>query len=378
LILDHGGNNSVPGLRIRLGKRSATWLYYSETGSGKVEAKGGTRKIVSEWLGAFPQVDTAAARKLALQKAAEHVDGRGKPGTHSALKVKGALDDYIAHLKKVAAKRGKPPRWAKNVEYLKKHLAQFEHHTLADLSDMPREVMQWHTKVTEKHGPVTANQAAKVLRACYRRAARLDRSLPAALPTSAVEYNEETRSQDALAFGDFVKWRKAWEAIESPTRKAFQKINLLCGARPGELARLKWVDVLPRERRFMIRNAKARADIAVLLSVPIARELRRARDAARADGVESEYVFAARAGGHIVKTDCDGLPAHGMMFRRTWRTIAADIGVDELIAHFLLGHRPLGISPGYVAKRLLESGGAMRKGQRDVSRRIETLLAGRK
>jgi len=38
----------------------------------------------------------------------------------------------------------------------------------------------------------------------------------------------------------------AWEKIESPTRKAFRVIGLLSGIRRGELSRLKWPDVLPR------------------------------------------------------------------------------------------------------------------------------------
>jgi integrase len=209
----------------------------------------------------------------------------------------------------------------------------------------------------------------------YRRAARLDRALPPALPTSAVEYNREERSQDALAFADFPKWRQAWEAVESESRKAFHKLNLLCGARPGELARLQWADVLPRERCFVIRGAKANNDIRIPFSVPILRELRRARDAAKADGSKNEHVFPAREGGHLVKRDIDDLPAVGMMLRRTWRTVAAELGIDELLAHFLMGHVPAGISRGYVAKLILTSGSAMRKAQRDVSAKIEALLA---
>jgi len=36
-----------------------------------------------------------------------------------------------------------------------------------------------------------------------------------------------------------------------------------------------------------------------------------------------------------------------MALRRTWRTIAAAAGIDELIAHFCLGYVPAGISRGY-------------------------------
>ena len=107
------------------------------------------------------------------------------------------------------------------------------------------------------------------------------------------------------------------------------------------------------------------------MSATIARELKRARGAI----VEGNpYVFSARAGGHLVKFDVDSLPAHGMALRRTWRTIAADSGVDELIAHFMLGHIPTGISSGYVAKLILSSGSAMRAAQRTVSFRMLKLM----
>lgn len=98
----------------------------------------------------------------------------------------------------------------------------------------------------------------------------------------------------------------------------------------------------------------------------------RARDAK----IKSDYVFPARAGGHIhpVKFDADGLPAWGMMLRRTWRTIAADCQTDELIADFLLGHVPAGIGRGYVAKMILASGQGMRAAQRQVSRRMLALM----
>ena len=125
----------------------------------------------------------------------------------------------------------------------------------------------------------------------------------------------------------------------------------------------------------MIRGAKAENDIRVPMSAAVARELKRARDAARAEKIESEYVFPGRtSGSHLTSFDDDDLPKHGMALRRTWRTIAADCGVDELIAHFMLGHIPAGISRGYVAKLILSSGSAMRVAQRTVSKRMLELL----
>jgi hypothetical protein len=59
-----------------------------------------------------------------------------------------------------------------------------------------------------------------------------------------------------------------------------------------------------------------------------------------------------------------------MMLRRTWRTVAANVGVDELLCEFMQGHIPASISRGYVAKLVLSSGSGMRQAQRTVSRRM--------
>ena len=146
-------------------------------------------------------------------------------------------------------------------------------------------------------------------------------------------------------------------------------VNLLTGCRPGELARLKWSDLFPvhpetgdrMKRSFAIRDAKAKNTI----YVPIERshcprvEASARRERRKRMGLSGSHT----KGSHITSFDDDGLPAHGMMYRRTWRTVAADVGVDELIAHFCLGHIPAGISRGYVVKMTLASGGAMRAAQ---------------
>jgi integrase len=359
-------DDRVRGLHARFGRHRTTWIYQRE------HRTHGDRGVTYKRLGFYPAMNLKDARKAALVEAGTIAAGRITPGKRDALKVSDALDQYIDHLR--TRKAGS--RWPDNVASIARvHIRpEFGTWPLQELSAVPARVASWHKAITKTSGPVVANQAAKVLRAAYRRAARLDRSLPPALPTSAVEFNAETRSQNALDFADFPKWFAAWGEIESPTRKAFQMVNLLSGCRPGELARLKWSDVLPRSRCFVIRDAKGKNDIHVPLSSAIARALKLARNAARADKIESVYVFAARADGHIVKFDCDGLPAHGMALRRTWRTIAADAGIDELIAHFCLGHIPAGISRGYVSKMILASGQGMRAAQRTVSKRIVGLL----
>jgi len=52
--------------------------------------------------------------------------------------------------------------------------------TLAEMSQNPRAVMTWHAKLS-KTIPTTADHCARLIRACYREEARLDRTLnPAA------------------------------------------------------------------------------------------------------------------------------------------------------------------------------------------------------
>jgi integrase len=364
-------DTDVRQLRVIVGPRKTSFSFFQQ--HRRYGSKLGTTSIT---LGDFPTMSVTQARKAALVHAGRIASGRVTPGIRTATKFGAALDDYIAH----ARERGKSGSWARNLESLKRtHLAEFLLWPLRDLANAPAAIAAWHKRVTKESGPNIANQAARAMRAGYRRAAKLDRTLPPHNPCSAVEYNSEPRSQRALAPANFPKWRKAWDKIESPTRKAFQMINLLTGCRPGELARLKWTDLFPVHpetsqrmmRSFAIRDAKAKNTIFVPMSAAIARELKRARDASHGSG----WIFPGRTkGSHITSFDDDALPAHGMMYRRTWRTIAADSGIDELIAHFCLGHIPSGISRGYVVKMTLVNGDTMRKAQRDVSRRMLALM----
>ena len=248
-------DSEVKGLRVRIGVHRTSFWFFQE------HSIKGDRSTTCEKLGEFPSLDVNAARAAARVVAGRNASGRIAPGKRSAAKLSRTLANYIRHLKARAWKRGKPRTWAWNaLGIARKHIMpQFGKWSLIELSANPAAVAQWHKDVTAKSGPVAGNHAAKILRATYKRAARLDRTLPPHNPCSAVEFNAESRSQKALPFADFPKWKRAWEQIESPTRRAFQMINLLTGARPGELSRLKWSDVMPKERCFVIRGAKAQS-----------------------------------------------------------------------------------------------------------------------
>jgi len=107
--------------------------------------------------------------------------------------------------------------------------------TLIDTANSPEAVEEWHAKMTRKHGPVSANHAARLIRATYKRRAARDVTLSLdRLPTSSVQWNKEEPVQHALASRDFAKWRAAWDKIENPVHRAYHLFCLLTGVRRGK------------------------------------------------------------------------------------------------------------------------------------------------
>jgi integrase len=334
------------------------------------------RRITSKRLGFFPAMRTEEARDAARVERGRVAAGEVGPGKREAVKVETSLAEYVAHLERKAAAKHKPARWAYNVRHLVKSIIapRWGQWSLADIAIHPGAVADWHRDVTEANGPVSANHCCRVLRAAYKRSAKRDVSLPQHDPCSAVEYNIETPAQKAMAFRDFPKWLKAWQAIEvgpkAPARKEYHLFCLLTGMRPGEAARIRWRDVKPTLRVVEIPGAKASNTIQIVMSAPIALVLKRARDLGKPKGRDA-FVFAHC--GQVGQRE--DLPARGHALRHTWRTVAADCGVDELLAHFMLGHVPQNISQAYITRLVLSAGPALRQAQRKVSKRILHLLS---
>jgi integrase len=360
-------DRDVRGLFARVGKHRSTWVFKKE------HRDHGERGATVKRLGFHPEMSVARARVAARALDGKIAAGRPQPGKRVAVKLNDSLSEYLEHLEAKAAARGKPARWAHNVRHLARLLIlpTFGKWSLIELSDElsddPAAVAKWHRQMTKDHGAVSADHAAKIVRAIYRRALKLDRTLPQALPTSGVTFNPDVHGESTsggLAPRDFPAWKRAVDRLPA-LRRSYYLVGLLTGTRPGELARLKWSDVIPRERVLVIKGAKAGGDIRIALSVPIVQALKIARGA-RGEG-SGDLVFGRSANRNA---DRDNLSAYGNQLRRTYRTIVATMGIDELTAHFLMGHRPPGVSARYVVKLQAASGGAIREAQRRVSRRI--------
>jgi integrase len=124
---------------------------------------------------------------------------------------------------------------------------------------------------------------SRLIRACYRQEAALDRSLPTALPTSGIKLKKRRASQKVLDFEVFPAWRKAWEKIENPVHRGYHLTALLTGIRPGELGNLRLDDVDLEKRMLIVRNPKAELDINLPITPQIAYALMLSINAPAAD-----------------------------------------------------------------------------------------------
>src|SRR5258708_14680813 len=237
-------DNQVPGLRIRIGIRKASWVFFQQ------HRMKGTRSHTFEVLGEWPVMTVAAARVEAKIIAGRIAGGTIKPSKRAAVTLQAAIADYVAHLEKQAAKPGKPARWAYVAQKIadKVILPKLGRWSLADLSNAPAVVRDWHIEITEEHGPVYANHAARIVRATYNRTAKLDRSLPVRLPTSAVEFNDEEASKKALDFKNYRKWFAAWRGHPGAAPRAYPLPGRPSGGGPGGLARGKGTELKPLHR----------------------------------------------------------------------------------------------------------------------------------
>ncbi len=323
-------------------------------------------------------VGVEAARDKARVWQADAINGTLPPSKREGVKFADAFAEYLDYLERKADGKGKAARWAKNVKQLGAQLLlpRWGNWTLAEMSERPDAVADWHKALylrrdnpKNKTGATSANHAIRVIRALYRRRAKRDLRLSKVnLPTAAVEMHVEKGEQKGMAASDFPAWFKAWKAIGSPVRRSFHLVNLLTGARPGELSRCRWADYDPKAGTLTIGDAKAGNDIVL----PLTAEIRDALKLAGKPGAPDALIFPGCAQvGHREP----GLPAAGHALRRTFKTIAQnECKVIEEVSAYLLGHQPEGMSQKYLLKWAMRNGTAIREGQAKISREMVGLL----
>lgn len=343
-------DNIVPGLRIRIGRNRRTWFFFRE-----YQIKG-KRGAAFRRLGYWPGMGIDEARRAALQEAAKVAARRPQPGRRQAITLQQAAEDYLASLKARGKKSG-----GFVASMVRSHLLpELGRFTLAELSDAPAFVRDWHIKISHD-APVAANRSASILSAIYRHASRLDRSLPSASPVSAVRKNREVPKQSAIPFDQYPAWRKQVDALP-PLRQAYHRLLLLTGMRGQEAQRLRWPDVDLRSRTITLRRTKTGKDVSVPMTSAIASALKLARPVR--DGVI--FVGARKWN--------DRLAYSGHDLRHSFINIAHDIGVNEIHVRLLVGHSLTGVHASYLTQMVMEGGPGLKASQRRISKRIVELL----
>ena len=391
-IRGHYPDNTLKGLFLHVGTRSMVWRYRLQ------RTVKGVRKMVFKSLGEWPGVGTEEARKAALIFAGAVAADKAPPSKRTAATFETAWATYLAYLEAKATEKGKPARWHANAKKLGDNLIlpTWAKWTLIDMANSPEAVEEWHAKMTRKHGPVSANHAARLIRATYKRRAARDVTLSLdRLPTSSVQWNKEEPVQHALASRDFAKWRAAWDKIENPVHRAYHLFCLLTGVRPGEGARIRLQDINPDARMFTIPNAKAGKDITLPMTREIGYAVALARNAppqqikmTRMTGMKrGERKLVDRKQPHHEVIDKDlvfpgcrqissrsGLPIAGNGLRHTFKTLHVELGIPDMLSHFLMGHALEGVSAKYIAELIIANGPALREAQEKISARVFELL----
>jgi integrase len=386
----------VAGLFLYVGPRKTVWRFRQRR---TTRNKSGRRPTTAQTLGTFPGTTTADARKRALALASGVANDKTPPSKRTATTFETAWTGYLAYLLRKANEKGKPARHHANAIKLGDNLIlpTWGKWSLIDMSADPGAVADWHAKMTRVHGPVSANRAAELIRAAYKRWGKRDTNLPERLPTKAVDWNVEEPSQHALAPKDFKAWRAAWDKLGSDVHKGYFLFCLLAGPRPGEAARIRLQDIDAKARTFTIPNAKAGKDIVLPMTREIGYAIAMAVEAPptsptiKMKGLRGmkrgEIRVVARKGPHHEIIDPDlvfpgcrqmpsrtGLPVAGQALRHTVRTIHAEIGISDMLSSFLLGHALDGVNAKYTAELIIIQGEALRAAQEKVSRHVFDLL----
>jgi integrase len=326
----------------------------------------GHRKTISRKLGEWPHVKADQARARVLEIIGERAVGKFIIAVPRGVTLAESFEAFKGTLK---------ARWCTEcVGTFNRCLGRWEHVPLATISNSPEGVRDWHLELSKKRGPVQANNAARLLRAIYRHAQKFNRSLPPIHPATGVQWNKQERANRAIPFAEFPAWAAQVDAIEKKDkhRAAYHRLCVLTGMRPGELARLRWEGVDCAKRKVVIGKTKTGIDIEIPMSLPIVRQLK----LARAAGGSDVWVFPGSGKeGYLIETHerHRKLKHSGNAGRHTYRTVAAQIGVNELDIRLLLGHSLVGVSQGYITRALLV-GSSLRAAQRKISKRIVELM----
>jgi integrase len=387
-------DTKILGLYLHIGRNSASWRFRQNV------QKRGKRVVHYQTLGSLSEMDFKNARKEAKIFAGQVAADKAPSGKRAARKFGEAFEAYMAKLKEKAEAKGKPPRWHANVQkiyrdYLK---PQWENWTLVEMSNDPRTVAAWYTKLARRV-PTTAAHCVRLIRACYQAELRFDRSLPQALPTSGVKLGAIVlQTEKAMEADGFPAWRAAWDKIDNQTLRGYHLCGLLTGCRPGELAMVRKGDFDPKAHTLTLRNIKSKGEEVKDLTIPTTPQIEYAIKLALNAPVQTIVLTGLKGmqpgQKRVVKRPRHGevlipdlifpgcrqaparskLPTAGHALRHTYKSLATALRVPDVLSSILLGHAIPGISGRYIGELAVLRSAELRAEQEKISKHMFKLL----
>ncbi len=349
----------VPGLRLVIGQRSASWKIVSTINDG-------TSRPVTLTLGRADQLSVKSARteaqalKLKLSKGEDPRRPRGVIPT-----VEQALARYTSN---------RPDLSARTLEFYDQMVAG----PLKPLIKLPMDRIDrehcrsLHERITKKSGPYSANASMRVLKLLFNDVLR-EFDLPHGNVVSrAVRMNREESRDWAVSPVDLPELWRRMITIEDPIRRIAWETLLLTGLRSGDVKSMRWENL---DQDGVLTIPSPKGGTAKAFKLPLCRHLIQRLEELRdvTKPLESDWCFpASSASGHLEtlrRTKDWPYAPHAM--RHTWRTVALEVGVSIDMAQVLMNYRSGGanaVSWGYVTRANLL--GPMREAAETVASKL--------
>lgn len=263
-------------------------------------------------------------------------------GYERVLEEKGCTDRSIANAEEIRKRHLKTwaPKLAKSIQK-------------SDARDL-------HRMLTQKHGPIAANNTMKYFRAAYNVANQMtdDRFAFAHNPVKGVIFHKQRSSGRVLMPEELLSWYEDLMNVPNPLRREMHLLNILSGLRPSDVMRIErgWIDYLQAAIKFP--ELKSRREFHLPLSNQMLECILRALKISEALYPGSKWLFPTRSKeGSIIHTKVIRerlLPSQtGHILRHTHRTMAQREKINSTNAMLLLDHKVPGISGVYIHQRAL-------------------------
>jgi integrase len=237
---------------------------------------------------------------------------------------------------------------------LRRYLPDWKNTAVSEISRQM--VLLRHRKISEKFGPITANNSFRHFRSVFNfTAASFDEfpQNPAVILTQARAWHREVRRRRLISIQDLPLW---WATImvENEDARDICVTGIFTGLRKSEILRLEWEHVDLVAKTLHLPTTKNGDE----LTLPIAEVMVAMLVGRREKAGQSPWVFpSGRTGNHIVEVksfisrivEASEIEFSMHDLRRTFVTIAESLDISSYVLKRLLNHRSdADVTSGYI------------------------------